>query len=238
MDHSNSSSSSSGILRIQKGQEKRIARAYRTPGRGCKIIVHHQKCGGGDASCCIPGRMALSAAQQKRLASEMQQESSDASNHPSISLPFTHEELRRNGTVSGGFIPLILAAIASSIAGGLVERGIAGAGLIWKPSSSNTHGAYHLKPATSLTKNKKGYNNNGHGDGVTKKGRAVGLHIVPYRGKFAPDDVNGSGLYLNPWPRGRGIFPRPALPGDIRKAMVSSSQKKILRALLSQAVHE
>ena len=210
MDHSSS------ILRIKRGQEKRIARAYRTPGRGCKIVVHHQKCGGAD--CCSPGRMALSATQQKRLASE----DAAASEQPT-SLPFTLADLRRNGTVSGGFIPMILAAIASSVAGGLIERGIAGAGLIWK----HAHGACHIKSGAA---GKEG------GAAGTKKGRALGLHIVPYRGKFAPEA--GNGLYLNPWPRGRGVFPRPALPGDVRKALSSPSQKKILRALLRQAVHE
>ena len=151
---------------------------------------------------------------RKRLLSE---DTAQSSEQPT-SLPFTHEDLRRNGTVSGGFIPLILAAIASSVAGGLIERGIQGAGLIWK----HAHGACHLKSG---------------GEGAAgKKGRAVGLHIVPYRGKFAPEA--GNGLYLNPWPRGRGIFPRPALPGDVRKALKTPSQKKILKALLHQAIHE
>ena len=202
------------ILRIKKGQEKRIARAYKNR-RGCKIVIHHQKC--LDKGCCTPGRMTLSAAQQKHLASE----DAAASEQPT-SLPFTHEDLRRNGTVSGGFIPLILAAIASSVAGGLIERGIQGAGLIWKHS----HGACHLKSTTAADSkdNKKG------------RGTVQGLHIVPYRGKFAPEA--GNGLYLNPWPRGRGIFPRPALPGDVRKALKTPSQKKILKALLHQAIHE
>ena len=117
-----------------------------------------------------------------------------------------------------------LAAIASSVAGGLIERGIAGAGLIWK----HAHGACHLKSGTVT--------GNGEGGAAGKKGRALGLHIVPYRGKFAPEA--GNGLYLNPWPRGRGIFPRPALPGDVRKALKTPSQKKILKALLHQAIHE
>ena len=69
----------------------------------------------------------------------------------------------------------------------------------------------------------------------TKKGKVVGLHIVPYRGKFASEA--GTGLYLNLWPRGRGILPHPALPEDIRKAL-SPSQKKNLKAVIRQAIHE
>ena len=149
--------------------------------------------------------------------------SSSDENAPT-SLSFTPEELRRNGTVSGGFIPMILAAIASSVAGSLIERGIAGAGLIWK----HPHGACHLKSTTTTT----------IADSKDKKGRGAvqGLHIIPYRGKFAPE--SGMGIYLQPYQRGRGIFPRPALPGDVRKALKTPSQKKILKALLHQAIHE
>ena len=210
-NHHNHNPWGTSILRIKKGQEKRIARAYKNR-RGCKIVIHHQKC--LDNGCCTPGRMTLSAAQQKRLLSEDARRNSEKP----TSLPFTPEDLKRNGTVSGGFIPMILAAIASSVAGGLIERGIAGAGLIWKHS----HGACHLKSASS--KDEKG------------RGTVQGLHIVPYRGKFAPEA--GMGIYLQPYPRGRGIFPRPALPGDVRKALKTPSQKKILRALLRQAIHE
>ena len=80
------------------------------------------------------GKMTLTAAQQKRLldndaAASSSSSSEHSANKPSseVRIPFTHDDLRRNGTVSGGFIPLILAAIASSVAGGLIERGIAAA---------------------------------------------------------------------------------------------------------------
>ena len=49
-----------------------------------------------DKGCCTRGRMTLSAAQQKRLLSE---DTAQSSEQPT-SLPFTHEDLRRNGTVS------------------------------------------------------------------------------------------------------------------------------------------
>ena len=48
-----------------------------------------------------------------------------------MSLPFKHEELMDNMKHSGGFLPLLAAALApvlGGVAGGLIERGIAGAG--------------------------------------------------------------------------------------------------------------
>ena len=136
-------------IRIKKGQDKRIAHAYRNR-RGCRIVIH-RNCGGG-ADCCTTGRLTLTAAQQKHLDTLNDNGHGDSGSRE-VSLPFTHEDLHQNGTVSGGFIPLILAALASSVAGGLIERGIAGAGFIWK----HAHGACHLKTSTGGT----------------------GLHIVP-----------------------------------------------------------
>ena len=100
------------------GQDKRIYRAYKT-GRGCRIGIH--KCS-DDASCCKPALLELSPNQSARLKKSP----------ASATIPFTHAELKRNASVQGGFLPLIIAAIASSIAGPLVEHAIAGAGLIWK----------------------------------------------------------------------------------------------------------
>ena len=110
--------------RIETGQNARIGRAYRS-GRGCRIKLH-PKCTEG-SSCCVPGTLELSPNQDKKL------KSSDGH----VSIPFKHTELRRNGTVQGGFIPLIIAALASSVPGGLVERAVAGAGLVWRHKDRN-----------------------------------------------------------------------------------------------------
>ena len=199
-------------VQIKKGQERKIARAYKSKNRrGCKIVLHPSKCSRG---CCTSGRLDLSSDQRQKLSlgGGGGQKTTDGSNDGGeIGVHFTHEDLHRNGTVAGGFIPLILAALASSVVGGLIERGIAGAGIVWKAGGGPKGDAYHLK---------------------TSSGN--GFHIVPYKGKFAHE--SGAGLYLNPWPRGRGILPRAARPEDIRT--VSPSQKKILRALASRAIHE
>lgn len=197
---------------MKRGQEKRIARAYRKR-RGCRITLHPQCAvgGGGNGGCCTTGRLSLSAAHLKRMQKSAGDNNGGDAKKP-VTLPFSHADLERNAQVSGGFIPMILAAIASSIAGGLIERGIAGAGIsgsgfLWRHGT----GACHLKPV-----------------------EGGGLHITPYRGKFAPG--SGAGLYLAPWPRGRGLMPKPAGPEDVRK--ITASHKRILKALVRQAIKE
>ena len=197
--------------RIQKGQEKRLIRAYRAR-RGCKLILHHRQCTG---DCCVNGRLSLSPTQHKRLLAASASSSSNdgdgggsAQKHRGIQVPFTPEDFHRNETVSGGFIPLILAAIASSVAGGLIERGIARAGLIWK----HTQGACRLKPNVG----------------------GAGLHLIPYRGRFLPQSTPG--LYVQSRSRGRGGTPRPASSEDVKK--MSPAHKKILKELVRQAIRE
>ena len=88
-----------------------------------------------------------------------------------VRIPFTHANLHQNTQHSGGFIPLILAALASSVAGGLIERGIAGAGIhkfLWHTGNH----AYQLSPS------------------------GKGIHLTPWRGD-KKHFTNGRGLYLN-----------------------------------------
>ena len=56
----------------------------------------------------------------------------NAPNGHSVSLPFRHQDLIHNMKHKGGFLPLIAAALApviGGVAGGLIEREIAGSGL-------------------------------------------------------------------------------------------------------------
>lgn len=186
---------------IKRGQEKRIARACRNR-KGCHIILHQKNCSGG-SDCCRTGRLNLNPSQRKRIMA------AESHGHKKIDLSFKSGDLDRNKSVVGGFIPLIIAALASSVAGGLIERGIAGAGLVWK-----------------------------HSNGVCKVKlmSGGGVHITPYRGKFTPSKETGAGLYLAPWRKGRGLEPRPANSDDLKK--ISAPHKKILRELLRQAIHE
>lgn len=127
-------------VRIKRGQEKRIGTAYKKQ-RGCRLAIH-PNCT-EDATCCAPGRLELSPNQMEKMKKG--------------DIRLTHEDLRRNRTVQGGFIPLIIAALASSVAGGLIERSIAGAGLVWRRGDQNFK--------------------------INHRGR--GLHIVPWKGKLS-----------------------------------------------------
>ena len=201
--------------RIGRGQEKKIARACRAR-RGCYITLHRKDCSGGD-ECCRVGRLNLNPSQRERV------EKSASHNEKKLDLPFKNGDLERNKSVKGGFIPLIIAAIASSIAGGLIERGIAGAGIVWK----HRNGASKLK--------------------LLKGG---GIHITPYRSKkfgAAPKGgsttttttttttTNGTGLYLTPWKKGRGLQKnhqaRPLNLDDLKK--ISAPHKRLLNELFS-----
>ena len=52
-----------------------------------------------------------------------------------VSLPFLHKHLKANMKHTGGFLPLLMAALApvlGGVAGGLIEKGIAGSGIYSK----------------------------------------------------------------------------------------------------------
>ena len=155
------------ILLVYPGQEKRIVKAYHNQ-RGCHIKVH--KLNGeikSEVNSNEPSRakFVLSASQDKKY--HMAPPGTD------VKLPFTYQNLHENSRHSGGFIPLILAALASSVAGGLIERGIAGSGIhkfIWHTGDHS----YHLTPSGN------------------------GIHLTPWRGN-KNNFSNGRGLYLNPY---------------------------------------
>jgi len=89
-----------------------------------------------------------------------------------VNLPFKHEDLRRNH--SGGFLPLLLAALApviGGVAGGLIDKAIGGSGIGWK----------------------------GKGKGKGKKSWGHGGNKIPTTIKLFTVEKNGSGMFLNPW---------------------------------------
>ena len=99
-------------------QERKIMRAYNSK-KGCRIKV---KKVGPKASCKTS--MLLTPAQFKKY------HSSKAGKI--ISLPFEHKHLVENMKHRGGFLPLLAAALApiiGGVAGGLIEKEIAGSGL-------------------------------------------------------------------------------------------------------------
>ena len=99
-------------------QERKIMRAYKSK-KGCRIKV---KKVGPKASCRTS--MLLTPAQFKKYHSTKAGKI--------ISLPFEHKHLVENMKHRGGFLPLLAAALApiiGGVAGGLIEKEIAGSGL-------------------------------------------------------------------------------------------------------------
>ena len=101
---------------IEPNQEIRIRRALRNH-KGCRIKVKKVTTGTNGELLVTPGHLVRY----------------DKAPHGStVGLPFKHEELKQNMKHKGGFLPLIAAALApilGGVAGGLIEREIAGSGL-------------------------------------------------------------------------------------------------------------
>ena len=90
--------------------------------RGCRIKARKM---GSSASCKTS--MLLTPAQFKKYHS--------AKTGKIVSLPFEHKHLVENMKHKGGFLPLLLAALApllGGVAGGLIEKSIGGSGIYHK----------------------------------------------------------------------------------------------------------
>ena len=126
-------------------QGRRIMNAYRKK-RGCRIKVRKM---GTSASC--KSSMLLTPLQHKKYHS--------VKTGKIASLPFQHKHLVENMKHKGGFLPLLAAALApviGGVAGGLIEKEIAGSGIYHKKSKrkrkkrSKTKGAgMYLNPYMS-----------------------------------------------------------------------------------------
>ena len=103
-------------VRVEPNQEKRILGALRKK-RGCHIGVRKGGSGGNDV-------LLVNDRHRLKLGK--------ASHGSKVNLPFRHDELVHNMRHKGGFLPLIAAALApiiGGIAGGFIEKEIAGSGL-------------------------------------------------------------------------------------------------------------
>ena len=142
-------------LHVEPKQEKRIGKALKKRA-GCRIKVIKGNAG--------TSRLLLAPRHLRRY--------NKASHGTTVSLPFRHEELMENMRHKGGFLPLIMAALApiiGGIAGGFIEKEIAGSGL-------------------SRLSGKKPW---WHGGGVMNREKK---HPQLYTLQ-----KSGSGLKLNPW---------------------------------------
>ena len=189
---------------IEPSQERRILKALRK-GKGCKINIRktdHDESPFSmhrDVTAKHPskGILLLNSKQLKRY---------QKAPPGSLSLPFKHSDLKENMRCQGGFLPLLAAALApvlGGVAGGLIEREIAGSGLdhpkvVWCKKT----GALEVKP--------------------TKDGE--GLRLSPWK----HSTPSGFGLYLSHYPHhtGTGINSKEELKN------FSNKQKETLVNLL------
>lgn len=142
-------------LYVGPNQEKRIMKAYQKR-RGCRIKVRK-----GAAVSHLRGEMLLTPQHWAKY---------QATTHgKSFNIPFKHEELAKNMKHKGGFLPLIAAALApviGGVAGGLIEREIAGSGI------------YKKKRKTSSKKRKSKGSGMYLNPYMKKSGR--GMYLNPY----------------------------------------------------------
>ena len=97
--------------------------------RGCKIKAKKM---GSSTSC--RASMLLTPAQFKKYHS--------AKTGKVVSLPFEHKHLVENMKHKGGFLPLLAAALApiiGGVAGGLIEKEIAGSGIYNKKNGAGLY---------------------------------------------------------------------------------------------------
>ena len=153
---------------IHPGQNAKIRKALKL-GKGCRIQVVKK----GSSTSGQPH-------QQQLLVTPAHIEKYQKASHGSIvSLPFKHEDLKKNHR--GGFLPLIAAALApiiGGVAGGLIEKEISGSGIRTSRSRSGGRGGGRV-----------------NGSGLTVfRGKPV------WRGpKLYTVEKRGSGMILNPW---------------------------------------
>ena len=118
---------------IHAGQNAKIRRALKL-GKGCRIQV-------------VKKGSSASGQQQQLLVTPAHVEKYRKASHGSIvSLPFKHEDLKKNHR--GGFLPLIAAALApiiGGVAGGLIEKEIAGSGIHTSRSRGGVKKLYSME---------------------------------------------------------------------------------------------
>ena len=99
-------------------QERRIVNAYRRK-RGCRILAK---------------RIASTTAGKRKVMLTPSQFTRYHNGAPGemVSIPFQHKDLIQNADHKGGFLPLLLAALApvlGGVVGGVIEKEISGSGI-------------------------------------------------------------------------------------------------------------
>ena len=175
--------------------------------------------------------------------------------HPGsvISLKFSNRHLQENLRHRGGFIPLLaalLAPVIGGVAGGLIEKEIAGSGLHHSPPPppSPPPAAPTLVWCKRSDGGGEGGSGSGSGSGSSKKPPAViriqpdssgkGLHLCPWKSaNHHKHFTSGYGLYYSPYKRsfkgGRSMIKldKHRLPSHC-SSHFSKSQRKCIASLL------
>ena len=161
---------------ISPNQEKKILSALKQS-KGCRIQVKKGRANNG--------QLLVTPAHINRYKK--------AASGSVVSLPFKHEDLQRNHR--GGFLPLLAAALApviGGVAGGLIEKEIAGSGLRnWKGEHSRSYGG-KIKLYT-MEKHGAGMFLNPYIGRPSKGGNVKNLYTM---------QKHGSGMFLNPFKGG------------------------------------
>ena len=122
-------------LNIIPNQEYKIMKAYHKK-KGCQIKAKKM---GSTTSC--KDNMLLTPAQFKKYHS--------AKTGKIVSLPFQHKHLVENMKHKGGFLPLLAAALApviGGVAGGLIDKAIAGSGIYKEGRKKKMGSGMYLNP--------------------------------------------------------------------------------------------
>ena len=152
-------------LYIGPNQENRIMNALRKR-RGCRIKVRK-----GSSPSHRHGEMLLTPAQRTKYQA--------LANGKSMNMTFKHKDLTENMKHKGGFLPLLAAALApvlGGVAGGLIEREIAGSGIYKKKKGKGMY----LNP----------YKHKGSGMYLNPYKKGKGVYMNPYEwlpAYFRPD---------------------------------------------------
>ena len=162
---------------IQPNQEKKIRKAL-NQSKGCRIQVKK----GAPSN----GQLLVKPTHLKKYKK--------ASSGSVVNLPFKHDDLRHNH--KGGFLPLLAAALApiiGGVAGGLIEKEIAGSGIRrnWKKSNGQGKTTRKVPPGHRL------YTIEKHGSGMFLNPWLGGIGIGMKN--LYSMERRGSGMFLNPW---------------------------------------
>ena len=197
-------------LRITSNQENRLISALKN-GTGCVIKIYKADENAENVDKTIfldeKANQISTARGLLHLRPEQISKIDKAKPGSTIALKFSKEDLQYNRRSRGGFIPLLIAALApiiGGVVGGVVEKEIAGSGLS-SPGKKRKHTsrtAPAVAPAPPAVEERKPGLLWYRSDSTFKRKGVV--HKKPNVFSIRPD-ASGEGLHLAPFPFGYGL---------------------------------